>query len=641
MTNDKDLLSKLNDSNYSIMTEEGVEDEEERSLNESVDSISTNGKNKNAKKDNDSFKLQKQPLSGKKKKDKSLHRFYKPPHFIKNVETQRILSLAWGILTILASGTLYGFSIISNEIRDNLKYSQTDIALAISFGDVGMYIGLTVGFFFDLFGPFFTNGLATLFYIIGCMGVWAIVKGYITSSVYLLSFFLFIIGQSSYGSFTACVVANVHNYTIKHRGKISGVLVGMFALSAGVFGVIYKLFFKTNLDGYLLFMAILLSVVSLIATYIVRLVKIEGVEEPEILGENNENHGSDKQKQNEAYQADDIINEKQKYTISKDEESNLNSSGSIITNVGNNNNNNNNTIINNDKTKLLGEALSSSSSSSSTSSSSSSTSSSSQPNSNLSALSIDTSNPNFLDGKRDVSGLKLLKMVEFWGLWIIYFFAGGCSIMFLNNIAIMAESLGESDSIQSNLVIVFSIGNLIGRVGMGFLSDLVSKRLSRFWCVVLSSLIITLTHLVCAFELKPIFYPATLFTGMGYGGIVSIMVLLASFRFGPRRFGLNFGFLALSSASGALIFSTFSSKVYDRLSENSIDGHCYGNHCFVLSFIISFSVNLLSVIIGRSSRVEYLVRFKGKPEDQGTWIPAYALENCGRLIKDFENNNKK
>ncbi|KAK5576207.1 hypothetical protein RB653_007348 [Dictyostelium firmibasis] len=596
MTNNKDSFSKLNDSNYSITTEEGYE-EEERSLNESVDSIGTNnGKNKNsnsAGNEKNPLKQQKQPQSVPKKKDKSLHRFYKPPHIIKNVEAQRAMSLVWGILTILASGTLYGFSIISNEIRDKLEYSQTDIALAISFGDVGMYIGLTVGFFFDLFGPFFTNGLATVFYVVGCMGVWAIVKGYITSSVYLLSFFLFIIGQSSYGSFTACVVSNVHNYSIKHRGKISGVLVGMFALSAGVFGVIYKIFFKTNLEGYLLFIAILLSVVSFIATYIVRLVKIEGVEEPEVLND-DENNESDSDKQqhsknsNEVYQYDDL-NENQKYTISKDEEGSLGGSGSIITNGKNNN-----SSTNNDKSKLLGEGSSSSfSSSSSNSSPSNSTSNLSPP-----TIPIDSSNPNFLDGKRDVSGLKLLRMVEFWCLWIIYFFAGGCSIMFLNNIAIMSESLGEPESIQSNLVIVFSIGNLVGRVGMGFLSDLISKKVSRFWCVVLSSLIITLTHLMCAFELKPIFYPATFFTGIGYGGIVSIMVLLASFRFGSRRFGLNFGFLALSSASGALVFSTFSSKVYDRLSENSVDGQCFGNHCFVLSFIISFAFNLMSVIIG-------------------------------------------
>ncbi|KAM9986988.1 hypothetical protein ACTFIY_011398 [Dictyostelium cf. discoideum] len=591
MTNDiNPTLNKLKDSNYSVTTEEL--ELEERSLGESVDSFGNNGKPKNLESTEISIKENKK---NKPKKDQSLHRFYKPPHFIKNVKVQRILSLAWGIFAILASGTLYGFSTISNEVRDTLGYSQTDIALAISMGDVGMYIGLTVGLFFDFFGPFFTNGLATILYVIGCTGVWALVKGHISSSVGLLAFFLFLIGQSSYGTFTACVVANVHNYTILHRGKISGILCGMFALSAAVFSLIYKLFFEDDLGGYLLFMAILLSIVSLIATYIVRLVRIEGVEEPEILNHSNnqDDDENDKQKQKQKQQQnenDKINNEKPlKIINSKDEESNLEGSG--------------NSIGSDNKSKFVLDGSSSSISSSSSSSSAPSE-SLPQPNSNSTNLSlhnqisIDTSISNFLDGKRDISGFKLLKMIEFWGLWIIYFFAGGFSIMFLNNIAIMAEAMKESDSIQSNLVIVFSIGNLIGRVGMGFLSDIVSKRVSRFWCVVLSSLILTITHLICAFELKPLLYPATILTGIGYGGIVSIMVLLASFRFGPRRFGLNFGFLALSSASGSLIFSTVSSKIYDGLSENSVDGKCYGNHCFEVSFLLSFALNLLSVIIG-------------------------------------------
>ncbi|KAM9941547.1 hypothetical protein ACTFIT_008105 [Dictyostelium discoideum] len=585
MTNEiNPTLNKLKDSNYSVTTEEL--ELEERSLGESVDSFGNNGKSNNLESTEISIKENKKI---KPKKDQSLHRFYKPPHFIKNVKVQRILSLAWGIFAILASGTLYGFSTISNEVRDTLGYSQTDIALAISMGDVGMYIGLTVGLFFDFFGPFFTNALATVLYVIGCTGVWALVKGHISSSVGLLAFFLFLIGQSSYGTFTACVVANVHNYNILHRGKISGILCGMFALSAAVFSLIYKLFFEDDLGGYLLFMAILLSIVSLIATYIVRLVRIEGVEEPEILNHSNQDDDeNDKQKQQQQNENDEVNKEKPlKIINSKDEESNLEGSGNSDT-----------------KSKFVLDGSSSSISSSSSSSSSSNSSESlQQPNSNSTISShnqnsIDTSIPNFLDGKRDISGFKLLKMIEFWGLWIIYFFAGGLSIMFLNNIAIMAEAMKESDSVHSNLVIVFSIGNLIGRVGMGFLSDLISKRVSRFWCVVLSSLVLTITHLICAFELKPLLYPATILTGIGYGGIVSIMVLLASFRFGPRRFGLNFGFLALSSASGSLIFSTVSSKIYDGLSENSVDSKCYGNHCFEVSFLLSFALNLLSVIIG-------------------------------------------
>ncbi|EGC30419.1 hypothetical protein DICPUDRAFT_83634, partial [Dictyostelium purpureum] len=200
--------------------------------------------------------------------------------------------------------------------------------------------------------------------------------------------------------------------------------------------------------------------------------------------------------------------------------------------------------------------------------------------------------------KRDISGLQLFKNVEFWVLFVIYFFCAGGSLMFLNNIGVMGEALNESDSVQSNLVIIYSVGNCVGRVGMGFLTDLISKKLSKFWCVVLSSSIIAVTHLVTAFALHPMLYPATILTGIGYGGMVSIMVSLAFVRFGARRFGFNFGVLAISSAASALIFSTFSGKIYDHLSSQAEGGVCYGSHCFQISHIISFVTNTVCIFLG-------------------------------------------
>lgn len=51
-------------------------------------------------------------------------------------------------------------------------------------------------------------------------------------------------------------------------------------------------------------------------------------------------------------------------------------------------------------------------------------------------------------GRRDISGLKLLKQWEFWLMWIIYFFAAGTSLMFLNNIAVMAQAFNRPSSIH-------------------------------------------------------------------------------------------------------------------------------------------------------------------------------------------------
>ncbi|KAN0006614.1 hypothetical protein ACTFIU_003328 [Dictyostelium citrinum] len=613
--NNNNSSNELTDSNYSITREE-VD-----SLKNSIDNVNINI---NDGDDEDNTRYLKKRNKKDIEKEKGLHRFYKPPHFIKDKRIQRTVSFVWGILTILISGTLYGFSVISNEVRDRLDYNQTEIGLAISLGDVGIYIGLTVGYFFDLFGPFYTSLLATVLYIIGYMGVWGILKGTIINNVYLLSFFLFLVGQASHATFTSSIVPNVHNYTIKHRGKIGGILVGMFALSSGVFGIIYKSTFKKNNDveGYLLFLAILLSSVALISAFIVRVVKVEGVEEPqEIESDDEEEDSNDKLKQklnNQSNQSTEDLTisgnsitngSNSSSNIGIDEENGTSSSGSnrinnnnkgsddhlsgssssdvhddinmqkkggklktLINNITNNNN------LNSSSYKLLNKI---------------------EDFDEVAAIGADLEverNPNYLDGRRDISGLKLLKQWEFWLMWIIYFFSAGTSLMFLNNIAVMAQALNRPASIHSDLVIIFACSNLTGRVANGLLSDFISKKYSRFWCVVLSSLILSLTHLIIAFDLDALFYPATIITGIGYGAMVSIMVSLTSLRFGPRRFGINFGFLAISSASASLTFSTFSSKIYDSLS---VDGEkCHGTHCFRTCFILSFVFNLICIFIG-------------------------------------------
>ncbi|KAM9993400.1 hypothetical protein ACTFIZ_011363 [Dictyostelium cf. discoideum] len=606
--------NELTDSNYSITKEE------EDSLKNSIDNVNININDD----EDDNTRYLKKRNKKKAEKEKGLHRFYKPPHAIKNKRTQRTISFIWGILTILISGTLYGFSVISNEVRDKLDYSQTEIGLAISLGDVGIYIGITVGFFFDLFGPFYTSLLATGLYIIGYLGVWGILKGTIINNVYLLSFFLFLVGQASHATFTASIVPNVHNYTIKHRGKIGGILVGMFALSSGVFGIIYKSTFKKNNDveGYLLFLAILLSSVALISAFIVRVVKIEGVEEPEPQSDNDDGDQVDSSIDKKEQKLSDQFNKSSEdLTISGnsvtnggnigiDEEngtsSSVGGSGSSDNNKGSgdlinssdghvihdvnmqkkggklktliNNITNNNNSLDSSSYKLLNKI---------------------EDFDEVAAIGADLDverNPNYSDGRRDISGLKLLKQWEFWLMWIIYFFAAGTSLMFLNNIAVMAQAFNRPSSIHSDLVIIFACSNLTGRVGNGLLSDFISKKYSRFWCVVLPSLILSLTHLIISFELDVLFYPATIITGIGYGGMVSIMVSLTSLRFGPRRFGINFGFLAISSASASLTFSTFSSKIYDSLS---VDGEkCHGTHCFRTCFILSFVFNLICIFIG-------------------------------------------
>ncbi|EFA86238.1 hypothetical protein PPL_00800 [Heterostelium album PN500] len=69
-------------------------------------------------------------------------KFYRPPlpSFLdNNDDLMRKITLVLGVLTMLVSGTLYGFAVISVDVKEILDFDQTEISNAISIGDVGIY----------------------------------------------------------------------------------------------------------------------------------------------------------------------------------------------------------------------------------------------------------------------------------------------------------------------------------------------------------------------------------------------------------------------------------------------------------------------------------------------------------------------
>ncbi|KAF2069354.1 hypothetical protein CYY_009325 [Polysphondylium violaceum] len=499
-----------------------------------------------------------------------LKKFYGPPHPLRdNEKAMKYTSLAWGAVTILISGTLYGFSLISHEIKEKLDYSQSDISEAISIGDIGIYLGASGGYFYDRLGPFYTCLLAAVLYTIGYMGCWGVVsKRLSTQSPLLLAFFLFLVGQASHATFTAAIVSNVHNFSLKHRAKLSGLLVGCFALSSGIFGIIYKSTFKKskNVEGYLMFLAILLTSVTLIGSYVLRYIGHEDDKQTKRVKKTNDSSLSQSsQSIQEQHTNNDTsnINEKEspktKREVGDEEEED-----------------------DNDQQDQHREVkLQSSSSSTKTSEGEGILSIHDQSN-------IDPfSGPNYLDGKRDISGLKLWTNIEYIITFINYFFVAGGSLMFLNNISSIVASLELNDSYSSDLVIIFSVCNLSGRVGFGLLSDFISKKYSRFFLLSFCSMTLSIVLLLFAIFMKKFFLVACVLVPIVYGGTVSLMASLISLRFGSRRFGLNFGFLNFSSASGSLVFGELSGHIYDSFANEK--HNCYGEKCFRSSFLISFS----------------------------------------------------
>eukprot|EP01119_Soliformovum_irregulare_P025222 TRINITY_DN9284_c0_g1_i1.p1 TRINITY_DN9284_c0_g1~~TRINITY_DN9284_c0_g1_i1.p1 ORF type:complete len:386 (+),score=103.61 TRINITY_DN9284_c0_g1_i1:71-1228(+) len=93
-----------------------------------------------------------------------------------------------------------------------------------------------------------------------------------SSSAYLLlAFFLFLVGQGSYGGFIAAFSRNIRNFSQANRGKITGAMIGGFAISSGIYAQIYNFGFKSTSNGishYLLMLAIMLPAILIIGGFL-------------------------------------------------------------------------------------------------------------------------------------------------------------------------------------------------------------------------------------------------------------------------------------------------------------------------------------------------------------------------------------
>lgn len=80
----------------------------------------------------------------------------------------------------------------------------------------------------------------------------------------------------------------------------------------------------------------------------------------------------------------------------------------------------------------------------------------------------------------------------------------------------MAKSLNDAAAVD-NLVLLLGSGSVIGRLIMGFFSDLLVSRLSRAFFYIPAALIMIGAHLAFAFFREQMLYPASFMTGFAYG----------------------------------------------------------------------------------------------------------------------------
>ncbi len=149
---------------------------------------------------------------------------------------------------------------------------------------------------------------------------------------------------------------------------------------------------------------------------------------------------------------------------------------------------------------------------------------------------------------------------QFRMVWTIYFFFGVSLGTVMVHIVPHATDLGISVMIAANILAIIGGLNIVGRIGIGSVSDRAGRKSSLIIGFVL--FLVALLWLQLARELWMLYLFAIIF-GFGMGGVVALQSPVAAELFGLRAHGAILGAVVFGTATGGAIGSLLAGRIFD------------------------------------------------------------------------------
>ncbi|PKY48889.1 MFS general substrate transporter, partial [Rhizophagus irregularis] len=216
---------------------------------------------------------------------------------------------------------------------------------------------------------------------------------------------------------------------------------------------------------------------------------------------------------------------------------------------------------------------------------------------------------NKINEEIDIGGWDFINNIDAKLLAITMFFFSGAGLMYINNVGTIIESLYSSHSsstlppiykLQNTHVFVLSIFSCLGRLSIGFISDMARLlfKIPRSFFFILSGVWIFLAQLLILFYVDDLdkLLIVTIFVGVGFGNLYSITPIIVSEWFGTKRFGSNWGMIACIPAFGGQLFNLLFGYNNDQHKRNE----CTGTDCYITVYYFSSCACLLSICISLS-----------------------------------------
>ncbi|KAL6644045.1 hypothetical protein ACP70R_018811 [Stipagrostis hirtigluma subsp. patula] len=208
---------------------------------------------------------------------------------------------------------------------------------------------------------------------------------------------------------------------------------------------------------------------------------------------------------------------------------------------------------------------------------------------------------------KDYSIMQALVSVEMILLFVISVFGIGGTLTAIDNMAQIGQSLGYPAKSINTFVSLISIWNYAGRVGAGYISEILLARYKFPRPLVLTAVLLVscVGHLLIAFGVPQSLYAASVIIGFCFGAQWPLLFAIISEVFGLKYYSTLFNFGAVASPLGAYVLNVLvAGRMYDAEAARQHGGVavagdkiCKGVACFKLAFLIITAVTFAGALV--------------------------------------------
>ena len=187
----------------------------------------------------------------------------------------------------------------------------------------------------------------------------------------------------------------------------------------------------------------------------------------------------------------------------------------------------------------------------------------------------------------DYSPIEVLRTWQFYVLWLMYAVGAGAGLMVISKLAPLAKTQAGLE-LGFVLVAALALGNGIGRIITGTVSDRIGRRPTLLLCFVLQlvlMLLLTLAKPGTVLATTPVMAVLSALIGANFGANLALFPPLTKDYYGLKHFGANYGMVFTAYGLGGFSLSLLAGRLFDIYQS-------YAPACYVSAGLLALAAVL-------------------------------------------------